>query len=341
MSTVRLPAEWESHTGVLICWPTKTTDWSGHLAEVESTYIAIAGSIAARGKLFIGCAAPPTCERVSDLCNTAGIPGSQRVILHIPYNDTWTRDFGPISIVDAKQRVTWLDFEFNAWGGKYPCADDARFTGKFHQAAFADTRELVHCDLVLEGGSIDTDGQGTLLTTSNCLLSSTRNPGLDRRGTEQRLAALLGINRVLWLDHGHLEGDDTDSHIDTLARFCSPETIAYVQCTDPDDDHFASLSAMEAELQEFRQANGLPYQLIPLPLPAPCYNTSGQRLPATYANFLVLNGAVLVPVYGLETDRPALEQIQKAFPAHELVDINCRPLIEQFGSLHCVTMQIL
>jgi agmatine/peptidylarginine deiminase len=339
---IRLPAEWEQQTGVLVCWPTQTSDWSGNYTDAESAYLAITRSITALGQAYIGCADPQTAQRVAQVCRQAGIAESRLHIVQIPYNDTWTRDYGPISIVDEELgSITWLDFRFNAWGGKYPHDDDTRFTAKFHEALFKNSRGRLSCELVLEGGSIDCDGRGTLLTTSQCLLSETRNPGLGKREMETRLAEYLGISRVLWLDHGHLEGDDTDSHIDTLARFCSPDTIAYVQCTDPTDVHHESLSAMEKQLGSFRQGNGQPYRLVPLPLPTPCFNRDGQRLPATYANFLVLNSAVLVPVYGLDTDQAAIDLLRLAFPAHEMVAINCRALIEQYGSLHCVTMQIL
>jgi agmatine/peptidylarginine deiminase len=191
---------------------------------------------------------------------------------------------------------------------------------------------------VFEGGSIESDGEGTLLTTSDCLLSPNRNDGMSKAQIEAHLLACFGADRVLWLDNGYLEGDDTDSHIDTLARLCSPSSIAYVQCTDTNDVHFEALRKMEEELQNFRTAQGKPYELIALPM-TPALYYEGDRLPATYANFLIVNGAVLVPTYGLSTDAQALSQMSIAFPNHEIVPIRCEVLVKQHGSLHCVTMQ--
>jgi agmatine/peptidylarginine deiminase len=199
---------------------------------------------------------------------------------------------------------------------------------------------LQSVDLILEGGSIDSDGRGTLLTTRHCLLNPQRNPEYDCVGLEGLFGQIFGTRQVLWLDHGELEGDDTDGHIDTLARFCDEHTIAYVRCDDPQDSHYAPLREMERELQAFRDSDGRPYGLVPLPLPAPKRDEHGKRLPATYANFLIINGAVLVPVYGDAQDAVALECLAPCFPGREIVPIHCLPLIHQYGSLHCVTMQL-
>jgi agmatine/peptidylarginine deiminase len=194
-------------------------------------------------------------------------------------------------------------------------------------------------DFVLEGGAIESDGAGTLLTTSSCLLSKNRNPSLSKTQIEAQLKQYLGLERILWLDHGYLAGDDTDAHIDTLARLCDAQTIAYVQCLDSSDEHFEALQAMEAQLKSFKTAEGQPYKLIPLPMADACYDGDGDRMPATYANFLICNSAVLVPVYGVEQDEQALETLRPIFPNREVIGINCLPLIQQHGSLHCVTMQ--
>lgn len=196
-------------------------------------------------------------------------------------------------------------------------------------------------NLVLEGGGIETDGEGTLLTTEACLLNPNRNPTLSRAEVEAQLGEDFGVDRVLWLANGHLEGDDTDSHIDTLARFCNPTTIAYVRCDDSNDPHYEALAAMEQELQAFRQRNGDPYRLIPLPWPQACFDPEdGHRLPATYANFLIINQAVLVPTYGDPADATALSALAVAFPEHTLIPIECVSVIRQHGSLHCLTMQL-
>ena len=220
-------------------------------------------------------------------------------------------------------------------------AGTAGDTGLKQEIATAGVTGYRDClDFVLEGGSLESDGHGTLLTTSECLLSEFRNPSYTKEMIEQRLKEDFGLVRVLWLNHGYLEGDDTDSHIDTLARFCDRDTIAYVRCDDPVDAHFDALQKMEQELRQFRTFAGQPYRLIPLPMADAAYDDEGNRLPATYANFLIINGAVLVPTYGNPLkDELALNQLRIAFPDREIVGVDCRILIEQHGSLHCVTMQ--
>ena len=197
-----------------------------------------------------------------------------------------------------------------------------------------------HLGFVLEGGAIESDGEGTILTTSPCLLAPNRNEPKSREEIEEYLKQAFHAKRVLWLDHGYLAGDDTDSHVDTLARLCPNDTIAYVQCTDKDDEHYEELFRMEEQLKEFRTLEGEPYKLVPLPMADAAFDEDGQRLPATYANFLILNDAVLMPTYNQPAkDELALKQLQKAFPKHSIVGIDCRVLIEQHGSLHCCTMQ--
>ena len=338
-STLRLPAEWEQQSGVLISWPTASTDWQHNLADAETSYLELAGLIAQNSHVYICCRDSTTRQHVQQLCGDNGIPADKCSLFIIEYNDTWTRDYGPISVYRGNELV-WLDFEFNAWGGKYEYQADNELTRSLHRQ-FNSYRALQHVNFVLEGGSIDSDGKGTILTTSQCLLDPARNPGLSKKQIEESLKSSLGIQRILWLDHGHLQGDDTDSHIDTLVRFCSPDTITYVQCTDSTDPHFKSLSAMEVQLKSYRQQDNREYRFIPLPLPTACFNQEGQRLPASYANFLILNGNLLAPVYGVDSDTLALAQLQQCFPKHRIIPVQCRPLIEQYGSLHCITMQIL
>ena len=194
--------------------------------------------------------------------------------------------------------------------------------------------------LILEGGSIESDGNGTILTTAECLLNGNRNPHLAKTGLEAELNGFFGAGHFLWLENGYLAGDDTDSHVDTLARLCPDDTIAYVVCDDPADEHYPALGAMERELMAFRTVDGRPYRLIPLPWPEARYNEAGERLPATYANFLIINGAVLVPTYRDKSDAAALRAVADAFPGRKIIGIDCLPLILQHGSLHCVTMQL-
>lgn len=256
-------------------------------------------------------------------------------------NDTWARDFGPLTVLDPRGKPTVLDFVFNGWGLKFPADRDNRITQQLHEAGiFGGTPRIVG-DMVLEGGSIESDGCGTLLTTTQCLLSPNRNPHMSQTTIEAQLKHWFGATRVLWLNSGHLDGDDTDAHIDTLARLCPDDTIAYVACTNRRDPHYPSLAAMRRELVTLRTASGKPYWLIPLPMIDPIRARDGHRLPATYANFLVVNDAVLVPIYGQEeNDVAALAAVARAFPGRAVEAIDCRPLIEQHGSLHCVTMQL-
>ncbi|MAT64376.1 MAG: agmatine deiminase [Gammaproteobacteria bacterium] len=339
MTRPYLPPEWAPQDAVMLTWPHHHGDWAAHIDEVDALFARLACEIAQRETALIACHDDEHRAHVADLLMHS-CADLNRVELYVAAsNDSWARDHGPIT-VQRSGRPVLLDFNFNGWGGKYPAELDNRLTARLAEAgAFGDTpREPI--DLVLEGGSIEVDGAGSLLTTVSCLLSPGRNPGLDRFELEQRLRRHLGVERILWLEHGVLEGDDTDGHIDTLARFCNEHTIAHVQCEDPADPHYVPLQAMQRELEALRRPDGKPYTLIPLPLPAPIRDDEGRRLPATYANFLILNQAVLVPVYGDPQDALACDRLAAAFPERELVALDCRPLIRQYGSLHCVTMQL-
>jgi agmatine deiminase len=334
-----LPPEWAPQSGVMLTWPHPHGDWAARLATVEPVFVTIARAVSLRERVLIGCHDDAHREHVAALLRAAGMESSRVILRVVTSNDTWARDHGPITVL-CQNEPTLLDFRFNGWGGKYPYALDDAITRRLYEAgAFGDT-PLQTVDLVLEGGSIEVDGSGTLLTTSRCLLAPTRNPAIGRERLEASLKELLGLNRILWLDHGYLAGDDTDSHIDTLARFCDARTIAYVACDDPTDEHYAELTAMEQELRGFRAADGTPYRLVALPWPRAKYNEDGERLPATYANFLIVNGAVLVPTYDDPADGIALDRLKECFPDREIVAIDCAPLIYQYGSLHCVTMQL-
>jgi agmatine deiminase len=256
------------------------------------------------------------------------------------YNDTWTRDYGPLSVEEAGTKKL-LDFTFDGWGGKFDAALDNRVNRELARRGYFGTTPLETVDFVLEGGSIETDGAGTVLTTSRCLCNPNRNGGLGKEEAEAKLREYLGARRVLWLDHGYLAGDDTDSHIDTLARFVAPDAIAYVRCDDPADEHYDELKKMEEELRGLRQSDGTPYRLIPLPMAPARYDDKGRRLPATYANFLIINRALLYPAYGdLKLDRSIGAIFRELFPDREIIPIPSSTLITQGGSLHCSTMQI-
>lgn len=333
--TRRLPAEWEEQDGVLLAWPHEQSDWKPYLDAVEKVFVEIVRQISHFEVVVI---AAPDPSAVGKLLEKTGAVMERVRLFQVPTNDTWARDFGPIAVLEDERPIL-LDFGFNGWGLKFAANLDNQITRTLHEAgAFRPPRRTM--GLVLEGGSIESDGAGTILTTAECLLNPNRNPHLTRDVIERELAGLLGADYFLWLENGWLAGDDTDSHVDTLARLCPDDTIAYAQCDDVTDEHYPALAAMENELMQFRTREGKPYRLIPLPWPEAKFDEEGERLPATYANFLVINGAVLVPTYGDNNDEAALNAITKAFPGREIIDIDCLPLILQHGALHCVTMQL-
>lgn len=333
---IRLPAEWENQDGILLAWPHAASDWHDALETVEPVFVAIAREISRFEQVII---VAPEVELIRARLIEDGVNLQRVRLLPIPTNDTWARDFGPITVF-AEDVPVVLNFGFNAWGLKFAAHLDNQITATLAQSGVFGRCEVRTPGLILEGGSIESNGAGTILTTSQCLLHPNRNPHLSRAGIEKALADLLGASRILWLEAGYLVGDDTDAHIDTLARFCPNDTIVYVQCDDPADEHYPALKTMESELRAFRTPTGRPYRLVPLPWPRPCYDADGQRLPATYANFLIINGALLVPVYQNDQDIKALEILAQVFPNRTVIGINCLPLIHQHGSLHCVTMQI-
>lgn len=333
-----MPAEWFPQSGVQLTWPHAETDWCDMLEEVTECYIKMAYEIASREPLLI---VTPEQKKVERLLRER-LPShilSQIIWCECPTNDTWARDHGFITLLHA-DGPELLDFCFNGWGMKFAADKDNQINRCLFRNGVMNGNYCNCLDFVFEGGSIESDGRGTLLTTSECLLSPNRNDHLSRADIEERLKKQLHADRVLWLDHGYLAGDDTDSHIDTLARLCPNDTIAYVKCEDTTDEHYEELHLMEEQLQTFRTANEQPYRLIALPIPDAVYDEDGVRLPATYANFLVVNKAVLMPTYNQPIhDEQAIKALQKAFPKHEIVGIDCRPLIKQHGSLHCCTMQ--
>jgi agmatine/peptidylarginine deiminase len=336
----RFPAEWEPLSGVILAWPHAGTDWAPRLAEVEQAYVGLVAAVA-RFEPVLLCVADAAVEaRARELL--AGRVDAGRVrFARLPYDDTWLRDSGPITLREG-ERFRLLDFHFTAWGGKFEAGRDDRIVenlqelGVFQHA----TRERV--EFALEGGAIETDGAGTLLSTWQCLHE--RHPDASRAEIESVLRQSLRQQRVLWLERGYLEGDDTDAHIDTLARFAAPDAIVYQGCQDADDSHYEELQAMAGELRALRTTDGRPYRLFELPWARPILDQGGldegRRLAASYANFLIVDGAVLMPAYGDAMDAQAARVMAEAFPGREIVPVNCRPLIWQNGSLHCLTMQL-
>lgn len=252
-------------------------------------------------------------------------------------NDTWARDFGGIT-VEENEKLTILDFKFNAWGKKFPFKLDNQITKQLKLKGILKQYKHKAIPFVLEGGAIDTNGQGILLTTSKCLLEKNRNPHLMQSTIDKELRNQLGVQKILWLGNGTLIGDDTDSHIDTLARFVNKNTIVYQSCDDTNDEHYEELKNMEAELKNFLNIDGTKFNLIALPWIEAKYHNN-ERLPATYVNFLFINGAILVPTYNDKNDKKCLDIFKQLFPKKDIIGIDCTTLIKQHGSLHCVTMQ--
>ena len=336
-------AEWEPQRMVQLTWPHKDTDWAPILPEITAVYEEMAREISKREALLV--VAPE---------GTPNLPSSishhPSSIIHLPTNDTWARDHGFITVEDTSalshqpsalshqpSALSLLDFQFNGWGEKFEAKLDNAINKHLYEQGLVKGNYEDHLDFVLEGGSIESDGKGTIFTTTCCLMAPHRNQPLTQTQIEERLKAYLGAERVVWLNHGSLIGDDTDGHIDTLARICPNDTIVY---TGGDADH-PDLALMEEELKALRTLEGKPYRLLKLPLPRPIYDPPvPDRLPATYANYLIINGAVLVPTYAQpDLDAEAMRIIGEAFPDREIIGIDCRAVIKQHGSLHCCTMQ--
>ncbi len=323
------PAEFEPQSFVQLIFPHPQSDWSPYLEEARQCFVNIATAIARYQPCLIVCDNVETVKRYFP---------DQTNLIFTPYqsDDTWARDCSALSIIDEEEdEAILLDFTFTGWGGKF---DASRDNGMSTALGNVYAARMEKIDLILEGGGVESNGIGSLLTTAECLLNPNRNPHLDKKGMEKELKKHFGVEQILWLHHGYLAGDDTDSHIDTLARFIDTDTIMYVKCDDINDEHYDALKKMEEELKALRDMNNEPFKLIPLPMCAPVFY-EGERLPATYANFLIINDAVLLPVYNDPHDEEAITICKKAFQGRDIIPIDCSVLIRQHGSLHCVTMQ--
>ncbi len=336
--TKRLLPEWYPQDAIQIAWPHAGTDWVRLLSDIEAFYYELVDILSHQQQVVIAADPSLDSERIQGELGRRGANLGNVRWFAVATDNTWARDHGPIAVGDDAG-IALLDFQFNAWGDKYGSTLDNAINSEIDRQHGYEA-SLQHVDFVLEGGSIETDGLGTLLSTTTCLLNPNRNQGMSLAQVEAQLRQHLGIERFLWLEHGHLAGDDTDAHIDTLARFVDAGTIAYVQCNDRTDEHYGALAQMEAELQAFRRADGEPYRLVPLPLPRAVTSAGGERLPATYANFLITNRSILVPVYDDPADQQALAAMAAVSGERSVVPINCRTPIEEFGSLHCLTMQL-
>lgn len=343
-----LPAEWHRQRCIQLTWPHANTDWSPYLDDITETMLQLAESISSQEPLLI-VTADKTATHHQLATRLSERQMEQVTLCECPTNDTWARDHGGITLLpsDGHGQPVILDYRFNGWGEKFPALLDNAITPHLYHAGLFEDCDLKDCeDFVLEGGSIESDGQGTLFTTVPCLTAPHRNQPMTVQDIEERLKNDLSVKRVVWLHHGMLIGDDTDGHIDTLVRIAPDNTLLYVapnaKDAEGDDDakrQYHELSLMEKELQALRTDEGQPFRLLPLPCPDAIYD-GDERLPATYANFVILNGAVIVPLYGQDqNDQTAMQQIRLAFPDHKMVGINANTVIRQHGSLHCLTMQ--
>lgn len=334
----KLLAEWEKQSAVMMTWPHEETIWAETLDSANRAFANIANAISDFQKVLISCQNAAHQAKITAYLTSQ--PRHPFVFAYAPSDDVWVRDHGPLTVIENQQAIL-LKFTFNGWGNKYPASNDNELVYALQQQQVFGKTPIESIDLVLEGGAIETDGQGTLLTTSRCLLSPTRNPGLSKATLSEKLKSYFGVSQVIFLDHGALEGDDTDSHIDTLARFIDPNTLCYVACEDPSDPHYDELHEMEKELSTLCNAKGQPYKRIKLPLPEAHYaKYDGRRLPATYANFLIINEAVLVPTYDDPHDALAIEVLTQAFPSRRIIPLSALEIIQWYGSIHCMTMQL-
>lgn len=337
---MRLPAEWEPQQLVLFAFPRQDGDWGDQLVAASEAMIQAANQVNTVTPVLLIVADP---EHFSSYAEAY-----QGGVLELATNDCWIRDYGPITVFSADKSPVFLDFTFNGWGGKFTAEEDNQLPLRLRNTIFP-AIAYQKADLVLEGGSIESDGMGTMLTTTTCLFSTGRNGWSDPEKAEVILRQYFGKRTdVYWLTEGQLAGDDTDAHVDTLARFLDERTIAYVSCTEPTDLHFAPLKEMKEDLQFLRTPHNKAYKLIALPLPPPIYATDGHRLPATYVNFLISNGYLFLPTYfddesaghpGIAADQAAIK-ILSDYGKYKVVPVPCRPFLEQHGSLHCLTMQI-
>lgn len=320
----RFIAEFEEQSFTQIIFPHAKSDWVDYLEEAKETFIHIINAIIKYQKCLV------VCDNLQSVKNRF-TPHKNLFFVEYETNDTWARDCS-VLCVQNKEDIELLDFTFTGWGGKFESQKDNAMSQAISHCY---SKKLKKIDLILEGGGVESNGVDTILTTSECMLNKNRNSTLSKEQITKILQNEFGMSKILYLNHGYLAGDDTDSHVDTLARFIDEKSIMYVKCEDQNDEHYEELKLMEEELKAF--AKEYEFKLIPLPMSDACY-FEDERLPATYANFLFVNGAVLVPTYGVKQDEEALQIFRETFPSRDIVGIDCFSLIKQHGSLHCVTM---
>lgn len=310
---IRLPAEWEKQKSIMVVFPTTHTDWQHSIKEIQKSYVDFINAIRKYQLCIVVCSQPEILkEYFSDFDNIE--------IFEATTNDTWIRDFGAIDFY-KNDKIDSYNFIFNAWGDKFESNLDDKFNQKFF-------KNLLHVEFVLEGGSIDNNGDSVLLTTSKCIFNPNRNPDLSQEQIVKKIEGLFELKEIIILKNGALMGDDTDSHIDTLARFIDKETIAYAKCYDKNDEHFEELHVMEKELKKTG------FNLLPLPLPSAKFYKK-DRLPATYLNFVFINGALIVPTYKDKNDDIVLELLKNEIKDKKVIGVDASIFIREHGSLHC------
>ena len=340
MPTYSAIPEWAPQRAVLLAWPKPEHGWQPQLKHVEASIAALTAALSQIQTVWLLVDPSLDQEAIRHQLAQAGAQSQHCQLISQCYNDSWCRDYGPIASRDRQGRIRLLDFQFDGWNNKYPSHNDTAVNQALYAQGLFNPNWLQSIDWVFEGGAMEVNGQGTLLLNRPCVLTQRNQGALSQAQFEDAMHHLLGIQQFHWLDIPALAGDDTDGHIDTLARFISDDTLCYQACDDPTDINYASGQQLQQQLQQLRQPNGQPYRLIPLPTPATCQHADGSRLPATYANFLLLNQHLIYPCYGSPIDAVAAQCLQAALPDYQLVGIDCRPIIEQYGSLHCLTMQI-
>ena len=334
---LRFPAEWESVGAVVVAWPHEATDWSYMLDEIRECYAGLIAALSRHVRVIIIGPEAPDHYWLKDCVN------SNIQFVRVDTNDTWVRDYGPLTLVASDGSRHYVDYKFNGWGLKFAADKDNLATSFLCREGILEGERLNRLSFVMEGGSIETDGNGLAMVTADCLLSPNRNGGMDRGEIEAQLKSDLHLDTLVWLHNGALEGDDTDGHIDTLVRLAPPGNILFHStCEDIADSHYDCLQKLSDELAALRRPDGSAYRLVSLPIPPAIFDPEdGSRLPATYANFLFVNGVVLMPVYGCpDSDAYALRAVREALPGYTVEPVDCRALIRQHGSLHCATMQI-
>ena len=331
----KMPAEWELHEGTWLAWPHNKEHWPGNFDPIPKVYSELIRILASSEKVFICINDAAAEETARKVLKENGVNSDQVIFHHIPTNSSWTRDFGPIFVRDSNGNRVITDWIFNSWGGKYPPWDLDDIVPQYVSKIFK--LPVVEPGIVLEGGSIDVNGKGTLLTTEQCLLNQNRNPHLNRKQIEDYLGKYLSVTNILWLKEGII-GDDTDGHIDDIARFVDSNTVVCVVEENESDENYEILRRNFEDLKIMRDQDGRALNVIPLPMPDPVIY-EGNRLPASYANFYIANSAVIVPTFRCKQDDQAIRILRELFPAREVIGIDCVDLVWGLGTFHCSTQQ--